>query len=89
MLLQVLGDGSYLPAALRAGELVWARGLLKKGPGLCHGVSGNAYALMRLYKATQVGLRAVLVACVLTLLSCCLPCLHACIALDEGSRLPL
>jgi hypothetical protein len=51
---QVLGggDGSYLAAALRAGEVVWQRGLLKKGPGLCHGVSGNALALLRLYKAT-------------------------------------
>lgn len=43
-----------MPAALRAGELVWQRGLLKKGPGLCHGVSGNAYALARLYKTTHV-----------------------------------
>lgn len=50
----MLGDESYLAAALRAGELVWQRGLLKKGPGLCHGVAGNAYALARLYKATQV-----------------------------------
>lgn len=51
---EVLGDdASYLPAALRAGELVWTHGLLKKGPGLCHGVSGNAYALLRLYKTTQ------------------------------------
>jgi hypothetical protein len=53
--MQVLGDPSYLAAALRAGELVWQRGLLRKGPGLCHGVSGNAYALLRLYKTTQVG----------------------------------
>ena len=52
--LQVLGDEAYLPAALRAGELVWQRGLLKKGPGLCHGVSGNAYALARLYMTTGV-----------------------------------
>jgi hypothetical protein len=55
--LKVLGEESYLPAALRAGELVWQRGLLKKGPSLCHGVSGNAYALARLYKTTQVGAR--------------------------------
>jgi hypothetical protein len=53
---QVLGDQAYLSAAERAGELVWQRGLLKKGPGLCHGVSGNAYALARLYKTTQVRL---------------------------------
>jgi len=51
---QVLGDSTYLPAAVRAGELVWQQGLLKKGPGLCHGVSGNAYALLKLYKTTKV-----------------------------------
>jgi hypothetical protein len=52
---EVLGgaDAAYLRAAERAGELVWARGLLKKGPGLCHGVSGNAYALLRLWRATR------------------------------------
>jgi hypothetical protein len=52
--LQVLGGDSYLSAALRAGELVWQRGLLTKGPGLCHGVAGNAYALAQVYKATRV-----------------------------------
>lgn len=41
-----------LPAALRAGEIIWQKGLLHKGPGACHGVSGNAYALLRLYQAT-------------------------------------
>jgi hypothetical protein len=46
---------TFLAAARRAGEVVWARGLLKKGPGLCHGVAGNGYALLALYKATQVG----------------------------------
>ena len=46
------GNGRYLNVALRAGEAVWKRGLLRKGPGICHGISGNAYALLRLYKAT-------------------------------------
>jgi hypothetical protein len=36
------GGGGYLPAALRVGEAVWARGLLRKGPGACRGVAGNA-----------------------------------------------
>jgi lantibiotic modifying enzyme len=54
VLLQVFGDAGYLQAAQRAGEVVWQRGLLKKGPGLCHGVAGNAYALLRLWKTTQV-----------------------------------
>jgi hypothetical protein len=42
----------WLRAALRAGEAVWERGLLRKGPGACHGVSGNAYALLRVWRAT-------------------------------------
>ncbi len=50
---QVLGDAAYLEAAGRSGEAVWSRGLLKKGPGACHGVSGSAYALLALYRATH------------------------------------
>eukprot|EP00882_Tetradesmus_deserticola_P008922 GHRQ01009412.1.p1 GENE.GHRQ01009412.1~~GHRQ01009412.1.p1 ORF type:complete len:351 (+),score=127.18 GHRQ01009412.1:199-1251(+) len=50
---EVLGDDVYMQAAQRAGEVVWQQGLLKKGPGLCHGVAGNAYALLRLWKTTQ------------------------------------
>ena len=49
----VLGERRFLEAAMRAGEVVWTRGLLRKGPGACHGISGNAYALLRLYKTTQ------------------------------------
>ena len=51
----VFGNGkgiTYLEVAARCGEAVWRRGLLRKGPGLCHGVSGSAYALLRLYKST-------------------------------------
>ncbi|CAJ0572591.1 unnamed protein product, partial [Mesorhabditis spiculigera] len=40
---------NYLEALLRAGELIWTEGLLKKGPGLCHGISGNAYALLSIW----------------------------------------
>lgn len=40
-------------SCLRAGELIWQRGLLKKGPGLCHGVAGNAYAFLLLYHLTS------------------------------------
>ena len=46
-------DGKYLSAAVRAGEVVWQRGLLRKGPGLCHGVAGNGYALLHLYQVRQ------------------------------------
>ncbi|KAG5188122.1 hypothetical protein JKP88DRAFT_287740 [Tribonema minus] len=49
----VLGHQRYLDAAILAGETVWRRGLLKKGPGLCHGVAGNAYALLALFRVTR------------------------------------
>lgn len=31
------------------GELTWQAGPLKKGPGLCHGTAGNAYAFLVLF----------------------------------------
>jgi len=42
----------YLMSARRAGDVVWRRGLLKKGSGLCHGVAGNGYTFLHLYQAT-------------------------------------
>jgi len=33
-------DDKYLQAALRCGDVVWEKGLLRKGPGICHGVAG-------------------------------------------------
>ncbi len=33
-------DDKYITAALRSSDLVWNRGLLKKGPGICHGIAG-------------------------------------------------
>lgn len=50
---EVTKSQPYLAAATAAGELVWERGLLGKGPGLCHGVSGNAYALLSVWRATR------------------------------------
>ncbi|XP_075265956.1 glutathione S-transferase LANCL1-like [Convolutriloba macropyga] len=49
---QVLGRQEYLEAARRAGAVVWRSGLLTKGPGLCHGVAGNGYSLLTLYRCT-------------------------------------
>ena len=37
--------------ALQFGEVVWQRGLLSKGLGLCHGISGNGLALLSLADA--------------------------------------
>ena len=38
---------------LAAGEAIWAAGPLVKGPGLCHGTAGNAYAFLVLHERTQ------------------------------------
>ena len=42
----------YLDTCIRCGELVWEKGLLKKGPGICHGVAGSAYVFLLLYRLT-------------------------------------
>ena len=44
---------NLMEAATRAGEVTWERGLLTKGHGICHGVSGNAYAFLSLFRLTQ------------------------------------
>lgn len=49
---KVFGKDKYLSAALKCGEAVWSRGILKKGYGICHGVAGNAYTFLCLYKQT-------------------------------------
>ncbi|KAK0097750.1 hypothetical protein PV326_014053 [Microctonus aethiopoides] len=50
---QIYGDESFLETAKDCGEVVWARGLLKKGCGICHGVAGNAYTFLCLYQMTK------------------------------------
>lgn len=45
----------YVTAAERACSLLWERGLLLKGVGLCHGIGGNALAFLSMYRhAKQV-----------------------------------
>nr|XP_012559466.2 lanC-like protein 3 isoform X1 [Hydra vulgaris] len=46
-------EQKYLDAALRCGEVIWAKGLLRKGPGLCHGIAGNGYAFLLLFRLTR------------------------------------
>ena len=44
---EVYDDKAYQDQAVRlARDVVWERGLLLKGVGLCHGISGSTYALM-------------------------------------------
>ncbi|CAD7698222.1 unnamed protein product [Ostreobium quekettii] len=45
-------DDAFLLAARRASDDVWRRGLLTKGLGLCHGMAGNGYSFLSLYRAT-------------------------------------
>lgn len=42
----------YLKASSKCGDLIWERGLLRKGPGLCHGIAGNGYVHLMLYRLT-------------------------------------
>ncbi len=51
----VWSDPMYLKAAVECGEVIWERGLLKKGPGICHGIAGNGYAHLVLYRLTGDG----------------------------------
>lgn len=34
---------------------MWRRGLLRKGVGLCHGISGNAFVFLALARADEEG----------------------------------
>ncbi|EPT31253.1 lanthionine synthetase C family protein [Toxoplasma gondii TgCatPRC2] len=49
----VFNNREFQKAALRAATCVWKYGLLKKGPGICHGISGSGYALLMAYKLTR------------------------------------
>ncbi|OWF40181.1 LanC-like protein 3 [Mizuhopecten yessoensis] len=50
---KVWGDEKYLQACVRCGELTWQKGLLRKGPGICHGVAGSGYVFLLLYRLTD------------------------------------
>ena len=47
-----LGDLLDLELAVAGGDLIWHAGPLAKGPGLCHGTAGNAYAFLVLHRRT-------------------------------------
>ncbi|OCT74278.1 lanC-like protein 2 isoform X1 [Xenopus laevis] len=56
MLLQahkVFKEDKYLKDAMECSDVIWQRGLLRKGYGICHGTSGNGYAFLLLYNHTQ------------------------------------
>ncbi|CAG7723925.1 unnamed protein product [Allacma fusca] len=47
------GNPKYLDACIKCGEVVWTKGLLRKGPGICHGVAGNGYVFLLLHRLTK------------------------------------
>ncbi|KAG6528250.1 lanC-like protein GCL2 isoform X2 [Zingiber officinale] len=49
---QVFQDEQFLQAEEEAAAIVWRRGLLKR-VGICHGISGNAYVFLSLYRHTR------------------------------------
>ncbi|CAG5895720.1 unnamed protein product [Menidia menidia] len=49
----VFKEEKYLKEAVECAEVIWQRGLLRKGYGICHGTAGNGYAFLSLYKLTQ------------------------------------
>lgn len=48
----VFKEQKYLESCLKCGELVWSKGLLRKGPGICHGIAGSGYVFLLLYRLT-------------------------------------
>lgn len=50
---KIFKEEKYLNSCLRCGDLVWEKGLLKKGPGLCHGITSSGYVFLLLYRLTN------------------------------------
>lgn len=50
---QVFKEEKYLKEALECSDVIWQRGLLRKGYGVCHGTAGNGYSFLSLYHLTQ------------------------------------
>uniref|UniRef100_A0A3B4ALR6 Uncharacterized protein n=1 Tax=Periophthalmus magnuspinnatus TaxID=409849 RepID=A0A3B4ALR6_9GOBI len=50
---KVFKEEKYLKEASDCAEVIWQRGLLRKGYGICHGTAGNGYAFLSMYKVTQ------------------------------------
>lgn len=46
-------EEKYVKSCIKMGDLIWEKGLLLKGPSLCHGVAGNGYAFLLLYRLTD------------------------------------
>jgi hypothetical protein len=51
-MIATLGDLLDLELAVAGGELTWRAGPIARGPSLCHGTAGNAYAFLVLHHRT-------------------------------------
>ncbi|KAJ6596717.1 LanC-like protein 3 like, partial [Pseudolycoriella hygida] len=49
---KVFKEEKYLNAARKVADVIWRCGLLTAGPSLCHGVAGNGYAFLMMFRAT-------------------------------------
>ncbi|KYQ90222.1 hypothetical protein DLAC_08823 [Tieghemostelium lacteum] len=50
---QFFRDDKYLVPCKSASECLWKYGLLSKGVGLCHGISGNAFTFLSIFQKTK------------------------------------
>lgn len=48
----IFKDESYLGGCRKCADSIWRHGLLRKGPGICHGIAGNGYAFLLMYRLT-------------------------------------
>lgn len=86
------GNHNFEQQIQRSADVVWQRGLLRKGVSLCHGVAGNGYALLSAHKATgqdaflqqaqafghfAAQVRGLRTMCLTSIVSCMLRDLHA------------
>ncbi|XP_022219493.1 lanC-like protein 3 homolog [Drosophila obscura] len=49
----IFKEEKYLTSLRRSADLVWKKGFLRKGPGICHGVAGNGYVFLLLFRLTN------------------------------------
>lgn len=50
---QMQSAKAALVAAVESSDVVWRRGMLRKGLGMCHGIAGNAMVFLALWEVTR------------------------------------
>uniref|UniRef100_A0A336MBR5 LanC-like protein 3 homolog n=1 Tax=Culicoides sonorensis TaxID=179676 RepID=A0A336MBR5_CULSO len=49
----IFNEEKYLDGCKKCAENIWNKGLLFKGPGICHGIAGNGYAFLMMFRLTR------------------------------------